>query len=311
MSLNRFFYRLGSRKLRIKIMQFLSFIPDIYMVKFQYWIKTQKRLNLENPKRFTEKLQYYKLFYRDPIMKICVDKYDVRDYIKNIGYGNLLVDCIGVYNKPEEIDFEGLPEKFVAKDTLGGGGNAVVIVKDKRNLNIPNLKKKMQAWVDEPINKKHPGREWVYDGHKHRIIIEKYIETDPQQGGLIDYKFFCNYGKTKFLYVVADRVLGQTAGFGIFSPDFKKMPVTRADESPLIRDVPKPNNYDELRRIAEDLAKPFPEARIDLYDVDGIIYFGEITFFDGSGYMTFTPDEYDTILGDMFTFKIDDKKWQK
>lgn len=303
--------KLLSRRIRCEILKFLSFIPDVLMVRLQYKLKTRVSLNLDNPRRFTEKLQFYKLFYRDPVMKQCVDKADVRKYISNQGLSRILVRCLGVYNSPEEIDFSKLPQRFVVKDTLGGGGNSVVIVKDKTRLDIPELMKQMRTWVDEPVEKKHPGREWVYDGRKHRIIIEEYIEADPQKGGLIDYKFFCNYGVIKFLYVVADRVLGKTAGFGIYTPDFKQMPVLRADESPLTRDVPKPENYDELKHIAEELARPFPEARIDLYDVEGKIYFGEITFFDGSGYMTFTPDEYDTILGDMFSFNTNDDRWQK
>ena len=303
--------KLISRKLRCKILQLLDFVPDELMVRLQYRMKTGNSLNLNKPTRFTEKLQFYKLYYRDHVMKQCVDKYDVREYIQRQGYGDTLNECLGIYNSPEEVDFDALPNKFVAKDTLGGGGNAVVLVKDKSKHDITKLKKQMKSWVDEPANKKHPGREWVYDGRKHRIIIEKFIESDPEKGGLIDYKFFCNYGKTKFLYVVADRVLGESAGLGIFSPDFKQMPVTRADEQPLMRDIPKPDNYEDMKAIAEALAKPFPEARIDLYDVDGKIFFGEITFFDGSGYMTFSPDEYDKILGDMFTFNTNDKRWQK
>lgn len=300
-----------SRKFRCKILQLLDFIPDMPMVRLQYRMKTGVSLNLNNPTRFTEKLQFYKLFYRDPVMMQCVDKYDVRDYIQEQGFADTLNECLGIYNSPDEVDFDALPDKFVAKDTLGGGGNSVVLVKDKSKLDIAMLKKQMQSWVDEPADKKHPGREWVYDGRKHRIIIEKFIESAPEKGGLIDYKFFCNYGEMKFLYVVADRVLGKSAGFGIFSPDFNLMPVSRADEKPLTREIPKPENYEELKIIAEALAKPFPEARIDLYDVDGKIYFGEITFFDGTGYMTFTPDVYDEILGDMFTFNINDKGWQK
>lgn len=300
-----------SRKLRCKILQLLDFVPDELMVRLQYRMKTGNSLNLNKPTRFTEKLQFYKLYYRDTVMKQCVDKYDVREYIQRQGYGDTLNECLGIFNSPEEVDFEALPNKFVSKDTLGGGGNAVVLVKDKSKLDIAKLKKQMQSWVDEPADKKHPGREWVYEGRKHRIIIEKFIESAPEKGGLIDYKFFCNYGETKFLYVVADRVLGKSAGFGIFSPDFNLMPVSRADEKPLTREIPKPENYEELKIIAEALAKPFPEARIDLYDVDGKIYFGEITFFDGSGYMTFTPDVYDEILGDMFTFNTNDKGWQK
>lgn len=303
--------KLISRKLRCKLLQLLDFVPDELMVRLQYRMKTGNSLNLNKPTRFTEKLQFYKLYYRDTVMKQCVDKYDVREYIQRQGYGDTLNECLGIFNSPEEVDFEALPNKFVSKDTLGGGGNAVVLVKDKSKLDIAKLKKQMQSWVDEPADKKHPGREWVYDGRKHRIIIEKFIESAPEKGGLIDYKFFCNYGETKFLYVVADRVLGKSAGFGIFSPDFNLMPVSRADEKPLTREIPKPENYEELKIIAEALAKPFPEARIDLYDVDGKIYFGEITFFDGSGYMTFTPDVYDEILGDMFTFNTNDKGWQK
>lgn len=298
------------RKFRCTILKLMNFVPDLPMVKLQYWMKTGVTLNLNNPRRFTEKLQVYKLFYRDPIMKKCVDKYEVRQYIKEQGFGDTLIELIGVFNSPNEIDFDSLPNKFVAKDTLGGGGNAVVIVENKSKLDVGKLKKQMQSWVDEPVDKKHPGREWVYDGHKHRIIIEKFVESDPNKGGLIDYKFFCNYGETRFLYVVADRVLGKEAGFGIFTPEFVQIQASRADEKPLKRVVPKPENYDKMKAIAEKLAKPFPEARIDLYNVDGNILFGEITFFDGSGYMKFTPDEYDIILGDMFTFKKDEK-WQK
>lgn len=290
-------------------MQFLCFVPDIPMVKFQYRLKTGVALNLKNPKRFTEKIQLYKLFYRDPIMKQCVDKYEVRGYIDKQKLGNLLTDCYGVYNSPDEIDYNLLPKRFVIKDTLGGGGNSVVIVKDKKKINKPALNRQMQGWVDEPYNKKHPGREWVYDGRKHRIIIEEYIESNPNDGGLVDYKFFCNYGKIKFLYVISDRELASGARLAILTPEFKKLPVNRADELPFTREIHQPTNYEEMKRIAEKIAKPFPEARIDLYNVKGRIIFGEITFFDGSGYMTFTPDEYDEILGDCFEFDFNDYRW--
>lgn len=118
--------RFTGRKLRVAIMRILSFIPDVPMVRLQYRIKTGVGLNLNKPIRFTEKLQFYKLFYRDHVMKQCVDKYDVREYIQRQGYGDTLNECLGIYNSPEEVDFDALPNKFVAKDTLGGGGNAVV-----------------------------------------------------------------------------------------------------------------------------------------------------------------------------------------
>ncbi len=292
-----------NRSLRIKLIQLFNFIPDVTMVRLQYLIKTGRILNLKHPKRFTEKLQYYKLFYRDQLMKQCTDKYDVRDYVAKKNYSSILNECYGVYDKIEDIDFEILPKSFVLKDTLGGGGNSVIIVTDKTKMDYNRIYRQMSSWLNEPVNKKNPGREWVYDGMKHRIIIEKYIESDFEKGGLIDYKFFCSYGEIKFLYVIADRQLGGKAGFGIYNIDFEKFAVNRADELPLERNILKPGNYQDLIKVATDLSEPFPEARIDLYNENGKITFGEITFFDGSGYMTFEPDEYDETFGDMFIFK--------
>jgi hypothetical protein len=165
----------------------------------------------------------------------------------------------------------------------------------------------MREWVNEPINRKHPGREWVYDGRKHRIVAEKFIDSDAGTGGLIDYKFFCFYGNLSYAYVLVDRAVGKNASLGIFqAATFEKINAIRCDEKPLERTISKPKQYDEMLKIAETLSKPFPEARIDLYCVEGHIYFGEITFFDGSGYMRFSPDEFDYELGTYF--KLEDIK---
>ena len=120
-----------SRKTRLAILRLMAFIPDKTMVKIQYRIKLHRKLDLKNPKRFTEKLQWYKLYYRDPLMAKCVDKYDVREYVKECGLGDILIPIIGIYDTPQQIDIKKLPNKFVAKDTLGGGGNAVIICKKK------------------------------------------------------------------------------------------------------------------------------------------------------------------------------------
>lgn len=289
-----------SRRLRIRIMQVLSFIPDSVMVRLQYRIKMGRRLNLANPQRFTEKLQWYKLNYRDPLMAQCSDKHDVRGYVEQCGLGSILNKMYGVYGSPDEIDFKKLPEKFVLKDTLGGGGNAVILVNDRQGFDEDAARRQMQAWVDEPVNRKHPGREWVYDGRKHRIIAEEMLESDSKEGGLIDYKFFCFNGKVEFLYVIADRKVGEKAGCGIFDADYTRLEVVRVDERLLERNIRRPYNYDELKYTAEILAAPFPEARVDLYNVGGQIRFGEITFFDGSGYMTFEPDGFDYVMGEKF-----------
>lgn len=289
--------------MRVKIMHALSFVPDKIMIKMQYRLKTGHKLDLKNPKRFTEKLQWYKLYYRDPLMVECVDKYDVRKYVKRCGCEAILNNFYGVYNTPDEINFDDLPKSFVLKDTLGSGGNSVILVQDKSKMDENLVRKQMWEWVNYPVNKKYPGREWVYDKRKHRIIAEKYIESNPKDGGLIDYKFFCFYGKAEYLYVLADRKVGQKARLGIYDAGYVKQQVRRGDEMFLKRDVKKPGNYDELLKTAERLAKPFPEARIDFYDVNGKIIFGEITFFDGSGYMKFEPDEFDFILGEKFVLK--------
>lgn len=270
-----------SRSTRVQIMRLLSFIPDSIMIKLQYKIKTGRKLNLKNPKRFTEKLQWYKVYYRDPLMAQCVDKYDVRKYVEKCGYSSILNPIIGVYDTPDEIDFSILPQQFVLKDTLGGGGNEVIIVTNKASINWNNIKRELYSWV-KPKWGKHPGREWVYDRKQNRILIEHYIPSDKNAGGLIDYKFFCFDGKVQYLYVICNRVLGQGAQFGIFDAQFHLLPVSRNDEKKLSVKIDKPENFDELVICAEKLSKPFPEARIDLYDVNNKILFGEITFFDGS-----------------------------
>ena len=289
-----------SRALRIKIMELFSFVPDRIAIKIQYKVKTGRKLNLIEPKRYTEKLQWYKLNYRDLLMGKCTDKYAVRDFVVDCGLGDTLVPIIGIYKSVEEIDFEKLPRQFVTKDTLGSGGNSVIVVKDKSQIDIESLKKTMRKWI-KPKRGKHPGREWVYDDKKSRILIEQFINSNPNEGGLIDYKFFCFYGKVEYVYGINDRELGQQACLGIFDREFNLLSYKRADESALKRILKKPTNYEKMIEYAEILSSKFPHARIDLYNQDSKIMFGEITFFDGSGYMKFEPDEFDYILGKSFS----------
>lgn len=289
-----------SKKMRLQILKLLSFIPDKQMLQLQYYIKLHRKLNLKNPQRFTEKLQWYKLYYRTPLMRQCADKWEVRKYVEDCGLSHILVPVVGVYNNVEEIKFEQLPEKFVMKDTLGGGGNEVIICSDKSKFNKEEAISKMKEWLASGTSYKYGGREWVYGGRKHRVLIESFLESVPDEGGLIDYKFFCFQGKVEYLYVIADRRVGQKAGLGIFTPDYEKLEVVRCDEEPLKREVKKPSNFKEMLKVAEILSKPFPEARVDLYNIKGKIIFGEITFFDGSGYMSFEPDEFDFVMGEKF-----------
>lgn len=291
-----------SRKVRLAILRFLSFVPDKWMLKLQYRIKTGRKLNLKKPKRYSEKLQWYKLFYRNPLMPKCVDKGDARDYVKECGLEHILNKCYGVFDRAEDIDFDALPDKFVVKSTLGGGGNSVVIVKDKSALDISALKERMNRWVEKNAHVKDAGREWsYYSGRTHgRILIEEYIEADNKETGLVDFKFFCFNGKAEYMYTVSDVELGKDAAYGIYDADFNRLPYRRADERPLETDIAKPSNFEELKATAEKISAAFPHARIDMYDQNGRIIFGEITFFPSSGYMDFQPEEFDYIMGEKF-----------
>lgn len=289
-----------SRDIRIKILQFLSFIPDRWMLRIQYMIKTGRSLNLSNPKRYTEKLQWYKLYYRDPLMAQCADKYDVRKYVEQVGLAKYLNTVYGVYNSTKEIEFETLPRSFVLKDTLGGGGNSVILVKDKNSISWSEICAQMEKWVNQPDNAKTPGREWVYEGRKHRIIIEELLESD-ETGDLPDYKFFCFHGKPEFLYMMSDYTQHHSKGrLGFLTTDFKLLPVQRADFLPMQEQPEKPLNYTEMLDAAKVLSAPFPHVRVDMYNINGKIIFGELTFFNASGYVQFTPDTFDYKMGEKF-----------
>ena len=293
-----------TRKMRTKILRFLSFIPDRPMLKLQYWIKTGRRLDLKKPQRFTEKLQWYKLYYKNPLMIQCVDKYDVRDYVKSKGLKDILIPCYGVYDNVDSIDWNLLPNQFVIKDTLGGGGNKVIIIKDKESVNIDELCNKLRSWVSAKPARKSGGREWpYYSGKNHRIIIEHFLSSNESEGGLIEYKFFCFDGKPEWLYVLANREFGVSVELGGYDDEFNKQDVIRNDERPLSKDIQKPTTFNQMKEIASQLASGFPHARIDLYNENGQVRFGEITFFDGSGYMTYSPDTFDFTLGKNFLLK--------
>lgn len=289
-----------SRAVREKILRALAFIPDRPMLCIQYRIKTGRRLNLKHPERFTEKLQWYKLYYHDPRMIACVDKYDVREYVHSRGYGHILNQCYGVFDRFEEIQIEALPGQFVLKDTLGGGGNAVLLCPDKESLDWAQVKRTTDAWCDIPLVR-DGGREWpYYSGKKHRILAEEYLQPPPGEE-LRDYKFFCFGGKTAFVYVCSQRRGGQSVQIDLVSPDYEKLEVTRVGDEPTGPLPEKPENFEEMLGIAEALSTEFPHVRVDLYSLNDTVRFGELTFFNASGYMIYDPDGFDAETGRKFT----------
>ncbi len=300
-----------SRALRIKILHLLDWVPDGLMLRVQYWLKTGRKLRLNRPQRYTEKLQWYKLYYKDPLMKQCVDKYEVRRYVEKCGFSNLLNECYGVFDRAEEVDFDKLPNQFVLKDTLGGGGNDVIVVKDKTKLDIPAVHKRMQAWVSAPSRWKHPGREWVYEGKKHRIVAEKYLSDSARGIGLTDYKFFCFNGKPLYCQVITERSIGEKIDFfdmcGTWQPFNGINPVGKPFPHS-DRALGVPDTFSRMQQYARVLAQPFPFVRVDFYEADQRVVFGELTFYPASGYGDFTPDEFDFTLGK--AFPLPDKRGQ-
>ena len=288
-----------SRNIRFKILRALEWIPDKWMVSVQYRIKMGGWPNIDQPKRFSEKIQWYKLYYHDPLMNTCADKYEVNEYVKSKGLESILVPLYGVYERGEDIDFSSLPEKFVLKTTNSSHEN--IVVKEKGSVDRNEIVRKLNTWLG--LTHKSPAREWAYDDCKPRIICQKYIEKD-KNGRLIDYRMQCFNGKFELLRVTIDSAdsasRNELYSEGYYDKDFKKLNISEEDGKPYDFELTKPANWERMIKIAELLSADFPEARIDLYNQDGEILFGEITFYDNAGYIKFNPDSFDYELGNAF-----------
>lgn len=284
-----------NKKLRFKILSMLRFIPDKQMLQLQYRIKMKQKLNLKNPKRYTEKIQWYKLYYRDPVMQQCADKYLVREYVKSKGLEHILNELYEVYHTPEEIRLDNLPEKFVIKLSNGSGTN--LLCKNKAELKLSEVQEQFRNFFAQ--RKASAGREWVYETDQKPVIIaEQYLE-DPEQvdGAICDYKFLCFGGQV--CYVVYDTQRFTDHRRNIYDTQWNDLHV--ASDCPCSdAEIPKPENLDEMLKVAKVLAEDFPAVRVDLYSIQGKVYFGELTFFPWSGYVRYNPDEFDFEMGEKF-----------
>lgn len=263
-------------------------ISDEEYVKNLYYSKFNKELNLENPKTFNEKINWMKLNYKNKNATICADKYEVRKYLEDRGYNWLLNDLLGVYENVDEINIDKLPNRFVLKATHGSGWN--LIVKNKNDIKWKPWKLVMKSWLKQ--NFYYYGREWVYKDMKPRIVCEKFLED--KNGELLDYKVYCFNGEPKFIQVDVDRFGNHTANY--YNICWGNMPFQYDDENSG-RIIEKPKNLKEILEISRDLSRDFPHVRVDFYEVNGKLYFGELTFFSASGTAKFNPEKYDEIVG--------------
>lgn len=293
------------KKMRFAILRALKFVPDKQMIQLQYYVKLKRKLNLKNPQRYTEKIQWYKLNYRNDDMPICVDKYRVREYIHKKGLDDILVPLYASYDKTDDIHLADLPGKFILKTTNGSGTN--VICKDKSKLDESQLKEQVATFLKQ--SSASAGREWAYSHVIPKIIVEQLLE-DPSSpdGSVNDYKFLCFNGKPEYVVLDVDRFTSHKRN--IYDTQWNNLHVSSDCPCSDI-DYPKPDTLDEMLRIAKLLCEDFPAVRVDLYSVSGKVYFGELTFFPWSGYVQYNPDSFDFEMGEKFVLPNADEKKNK
>ena len=283
------------------ISNFFRWLPDATYLKLLYLFKMGHRLDLKNPQTFTEKLQWLKIYNRKPEYTKMVDKYAVKEYVANIIGEEYIIPTLGVWDKPEDIDWDSLPNQFVLKTTHGGGGGGVVICKDKATFDktsaIIKLKESMASDIYSYL------REWPYKNVPKRIIAEKFMapEKSPAPKDLPDYKFFCFNGEPKYCQVIRDRHTKEKIDF--YDMNWNHMPFVGLN--PVARNgltpVARPGNLDEMKDICRKLADTKSFVRVDLYVIDDKGYFGELTLYPASGMGVFTPEEWNGKLGDLLT----------
>ena len=271
------------------------YLPDSLFVRIQYRAIMGKKLHLNNPRGFNEKLQWLKIHDRKKEYELYVDKYAVREFIEKTIGEQYLVNLLGVWDNADQIDYDYLPNQFVIKGAHDSG--SVVVCRDKTRLDQDATTEMMRKTLKK--NNYYYGRDWPYKHVTPRIIAEEYLDNGPL--GLIDYKFYCFDGEPKFLYISQGLENHSTARITFFDLNGNRMPFQRADYPTHEIDPPLPDNFNEMivlsKKLAQEVNSPF--VRIDLYNVEGRIVFSEITFRPCSGYMKFVPEEWDNKIGDL------------
>ena len=277
------------------VLRKLNFLfPDKFYLTLLYRAEMGEWLDWKNPRSFTEKLQWLKIYDFKPEYTKMVDKYSVKDYVASIIGDKYIIPTLSVWDRVKDIDWESLPDRFVLKTTHGGGGGGVVICSDKSILDIPKAKEKLATSMR--CNAGTVFREKPYLKVRRRIIAESFITNSGNE--LKDYKFFCFDGKVRFFKVDFGRFVEHHANY--YSPEGKLLPFGEADFLPDFNHIEVlPDNLDEMITIAEKLSREFKFLRVDLYNVAGQIYFGELTFYPAAGFGAFTPAEWDRKLGDL------------
>lgn len=269
-----------------------AWFPDKWFLRIVYRCRTGLKLGLKNPTRFNEKLQWLKLYDRKPVYITYVDKYAVREYVKNTIGEEYLIPICGVWDSADEINFDELPEKCVLKCTHDSGSSVVV----DRFSDPKKVKRKLKHRMS--INYYLRGREWPYKNVKRRIIGELFME-DSHSNGLNDYKFLCFHGEPRMLTVCSDKTeMGLKVTY--LDLNWNQLPfegLYPASNHPM----EKPEKFELMLVLCRKLAEGMPFLRVDLYEIDGKVYFSELTLYHECGFEKFRPDEWDEKLGELLT----------
>lgn len=263
-------------------------------VKRLYKARIKADLDLRHPTRYTEKIQWSKLYDRDPRRSVLSDKYAVRAWVDEKIGARYLIPLIGVWEHPSEIDFEALPDRFVMKTNNASGTN--LIVRNKSEVDVRRLEKKLSKWL------RFEDAWYLFDLQyltiPPKIVVEQYMENRDSARELMDYKFMCFDGKPYYVWVDLDRYSDHRRI--VFDLDWEVQPWVQYDYPTVKETVDKPECFDEMVEIATTLAEGFGHVRVDLYAIDERPYFGEMTFTNGSGFEPIFPDEYDELLGSLW-----------
>lgn len=276
-------------------------LPDKLYTKIKFRVSMGKSINFKNIKTFNEKMQWLKLYDRKPFYTTLADKYQVRQYIEDTVGGDYLIPLFGVYNGYDEINFEELPKEFVLKPNHTSGD--IFICLDKSKIDHDKLKKEIKRWLKRRYYWVH--REWLYKNIKPKILCEKYI-TDGEGSDLKDYKFMCFNGKAKCIGLCSERNSKGGLKMDFYDMYWNIMPFNIYSEGSG-KLTPKPKNFENMVQLSEKLSAGLTFLRVDLYEVKGKLYFGELTFYPGAGAGKFTPEEYDYVLGSWIDLPLDKK----
>ena len=284
------------------VKNFFGWLPDKLYLSLRYRCNLGHWINWKNPKTFTEKIQWLKVYGYKPEYTRMVDKLAAKDYVAERIGKEYIIPTLGVWDNVEDIEWDLLPTQFVLKTTHGGGGCGVVVCKDKRMFDKAKAIEKLRVSMRSNAGKTY--REKPYLNVPRKIIAEKYMEEHSFTvfSELLDYKFYCFNGVPVLIMVACGRSAGDKR-FAYYDIKWNSVAIRwgapRPDE-----EFPKPKNLEEMLRVASVLSEGLIHARIDLYDIDAHIYFGEITFYDGSGFEKIEPQDYDEYLGGLM--KLDE-----